>query len=808
MKFGAFSLFLSIVLLYSQSVLAKGDSFIVKNIEVKGLQRISAGTVYNYLQVNKGDSFAPSDVGPAIRSLFKTGFFTDVIIGREEDTLVIELVERPSIAKIIIDGNEDLSSEELLKALKNIGLSEGKVFNQQILDKVEMEMRQQYFNRGKYGVKIDTEVAPLTRNRVGVKIKIAEGQVAKIKLINVVGNSVFKDDELLGEFELDTTNLLSFYLKDDQYSKQKLGADLERLKSYYLDRGYIQFSIESTQVSITPDKKEIFITVNVKEGALYKLNSVKLTGNLVVDPEELAALAEIGPEEVFSRKQATLTSNAISERLGEEGYAFANVNMVPDIDDETKTVDMTFFVDPGKRVYVKSINAQGNTKTRDEVIRREMRQMESSWASTQKIERSKQRLERLGFFEEVSVETPPVVGADDQIDVNFKVTERASGNLQAGVGFSQTQGLIFNARVSENNIFGTGKRIGLEFNNSDVSTVYRFDFQNPYFTVDGVSSGFNLGYSKTDAVQANISNYTTDVMYAGINFGMPVSEYDRISLNLDAKYTKLRTGRNFSREIIEFLEAETGETILRTPTTCEFNGGCEFQAPLNEEQFPSANFLTFPISVGWVHDTLDRAVFPTDGEQIRLTGLVTVPGSDLQYYKASFKNQFYFPLAKDLTLRFHSEIAYADGYGKSKELPFFENYYAGGVNSVRGYNDNTLGPRDTRLGSDHLPLTADGKPVNGSPLGGSTKIVGGAELLFPVPFFTDNKSVRLGAFFDAGSVSDNFSITGKTGLRYSAGVSGEWLSPFGAISVSFALPLNKQDGDNIRMFQFTFGSGF
>ncbi|MDO8940746.1 MAG: outer membrane protein assembly factor BamA [Methylicorpusculum sp.] len=758
MRLSALSVIIMLTLVFSQVVKSE-DGFVVDNIQVNGLQRISVGTVYNYLPVNIGDVFSSDRIPVAVRALFKTGFFKDITIERSGSTLVVNVVERPSIAKILFEGNKDISSEDLLKALKNIGLSEGKVFNQQILEKVEQELRRQYFSHGKYGLKIDTEVADLTRNRVGINIKISEGRVAKIKQINVVGNKTFDNDDLQKDFELSTSNLLSFYTKDDQYSKQKLSADLERLRSYYLDRGYINFNIESTQVAITPDKKEIYITINVKEGDVYTLEKVKLAGNLIVQPDEITKLVQVGPGEIFSRRNATETSKAISDRLGDDGYVFANVNMVPDINEADKTVAMTFFVDPGKRVYVNRINMRGNTKTRDEVLRRELRQMEASWASNTKIERSKTRLERLGYFEEVNVETPPVVGTSDQIDVNYTVVERPSGNLTAGVGFSQTQGIILNANISQDNVFGSGKRLNLAFNNSDVSTNYRFGFLNPYFTLDGISLGYELGYRSTDARQANIASYTTDVANAGMNFGIPLNEFDTLRFNADVKHTSLDTTPSSSREITDFI-AEEGDS-----------------------------FLTFAPSIGWTHDTLNRFVFPTSGGQQRLSALATVPGSDLEYYKISYKQQEYFPIAKDLTFSLSAEAAYGDGYGKTDDLPFFENYFAGGVRSVRGFNDNTLGPRDS----------------TNRPLGGSTKLAGSAELFFPVPFMKESKSIRLGTFIDAGMVDDSFSFNE---MRYSAGISGEWLSPFGAISVSVAKPINLEDQDDERNFQFSFGSGF
>ncbi len=772
MKSNIFSCLLLLGLLLVSYGVKCDEEFVVKDIQVRGLQRISLGTVYNYLPVNVGEKFSLDNVAPAIRALFKTGFFKDVSMEREGSTLIVTVVERPSIAKIIFEGNKDLSKEDLTKALDKIGLAEGKIFDRQVLDKVEQELTRQYLSHGKYGLKIKTDVTNLTRNRVGIHIKISEGRVTKIKQINIVGNKAFDDKTLLSKFELSTPNLLSFYTKNDQYSKQKLSADLETLRSYYLDRGYINFSVESTQVAITPDKKDIYVTINVKEGDVFRLSKVKLTGNLVVPPEQLIKLVSLGPGEIFSRKNATETSKAIQDRLGDEGYAFANVNMVPEINEGQKTVEMTFFVDPGKRVYVHRINMHGNTKTRDEVLRREMRQMEASWASSSKIERSKTRLERLGYFESVNVETPQVAGAADQIDVNYTVVEKASGNLSAGVGYSQVQGIVLNANIAQDNVFGSGKRVNVAFNNSTYLTSYQFGFFNPYFTTDGVSQGYNIGYTKRNAGAINIANYNTNIANAGINFGIPLNEFDQLAFNADVKHTDLSATAYSSTQIRQFIAQE------------------------------GSKFWTFGPGITWSHDTLNRAIFPSSGGQQRLSAIMMVPGSTLEYYKVGYKQQRYFPLSKDFTFKLNGEIGYGAGYGKTTSLPFFDNYFMGGTGSVRGFRNNTLGPRDS----------------NGYPLGGSSKIVGNAELFFPVPFFSETKSVRLGTFFDAGALNDSFSINN---MKYSAGISGEWLSPFGALSVSAAYPLNKgtytydpvpgvsvTQKDQTQFFQFNFGQNF
>ena len=787
MKFKFFIPFLSLVFLFSPVTYGEERAFVVQDIKVVGLQRISVGTVFNYLPVNVGDTLQQKNVGPAIRALFKTGFFKNISLQREGSTLLIVVKERPSIAEVELEGNEDLSTEDLTKALKGIGLSEGGVFNRQVLDKVEQELRRQYFSNGKYGLKINTKIIDLERNRVKVSINISEGAAAKIKSVNIIGSSVFPEDDLLDEFELNVTSMFSFYTKDDQYSKQKLTADLERLRSYYLDRGYIQFLIKSTQVSITPDKKSIYITINVEEGEMFTLAKVKLSGQLVVPPEELIELLEVGPGETFSRKSATRTSKAISDRLGEEGYAFANVNMVPDIHNDSKTVDITFFVDPASRVYVRRIHLQGNTGTRDQVLRREMRQMENAWASSANIERSKARLNRLGYFENIGIETPTVPGTRDQMDLVYSVSEKSSGNLSAGLGYSQTQGIIYNASVTQDNMFGSGKRVSLSFNKSDVSTMYSIGFTNPYFTRDGVSLGYHALYRETDAIEANLSNYLTDVISGGFNFGFPINENQRFSLGFDVKHTTIKAGEFSPPELKDWMDANGDE------------------------------FLTLPISIGWVRDTLDKPVFSTEGSQQRISASVAIPGSDIQYYKVSIKDRHFFPIAKDLTLKIMASAAYGDGYAGTEGLPFFENYFGGGVNSVRGFRDNTLGPKDNcnGVGFPNCPGSVAGSEPR--PYGGNIKILGNTELLFPIPFMSDVESVRLSVFFDIGTiqgayrdvngnrVEPNFSLSE---FKYSTGLAAQWMSPFGALQISYGYPINADINDETQEFQFSFGSQF
>lgn len=785
-------LLLGFLVLFSVALRA-AEAFTIEDIRIEGLQRISAGTVFNYLPVKVGDAFDQRQSAESIKSLFKTGFFKDVRIEQDGGTLVVIVEERPSISRIALEGNKDISSDDLKKALKGVGLTEGKVFDRSVLDKVEQELRRQYYSRGKYGVRIESHVTEEARNRVAVDITISEGKVATIQQINIVGNNSFSDEALAREFELSTGNLLSFYTKDNQYSKQKFSADLERLRSYYLDRGYINSQIESTQVALTPDKKDIYLTVNLKEGDVYKVSDVKVTGKVIVRPGEITPLVRIGPGDTFSRRLATETQKAISDRLGDEGYIFANVNMVPEINDEKKTVAMTFFVDPGKQVYVRRINFTGNTKTRDEVLRREMRQMEAAWASSSKIERSKTRLERLGYFQEVNVETPAVPGTADQIDVNYKIVEKSSGSIMAGVGYSQLQGIIFNANVTQDNVFGTGRRVAFNFNNSNINTMYQISHFNPYVSLDGISGGFDATYMRQNAYTINLANYTSDNASVGGNLGLPLGEFDSLRFNLDAKYTKIKTSSTTSQQVLDFIHSYGG--------------------PDASEQ----GFYYIPVAIGWGHDTLNRAIFPTEGGAQRLSMLGTLPvlGSNdaVNFYKASFKLQQYFPLAKDLTLLIQGEVAYGDGYSGTQELPFWENYFAGGPQSMRGFYPSSMGPRT-------LP-NASGSGGDLS-LGGSSKIVGTVELLAPIPFIEESKNMRIGAFVDVGNVyCGTFTVPSPTAsssycyapakgdfLRYSPGLVARWLSPFGNLGVSIAHPINTVEGDRTQTFQFSFGQAF
>lgn len=740
------------------------ESFVVQDIQVQGLQRISLGTTFNYLPIKVGETLDDARASAIIKALYKTGFFEDVQLTREDSVLVVHVEERPSIAKIDVFGNEDLNTEDLNTALKTIGLTEGRIFNRSLLDQIEQELHQQYFSLGKYGVKIETKLTELERNRVEITIDIDEGDAAKIRLINIIGVQKFDEQILLDNFELSTPTMWSGISGSGTYSKQQMLGDLESLRSYYLDRGYLHFNIESTQVSITPDKRDVYISVNVTEGEQYTVRDVKLSGDMPVPEEELRQLLTVKVGDIFSRRNIAESSNKISERLGIDGYAFANVNAVPDINDEDRTIAINFVINPRNRVYVRRINITGNTKTRDDVVRREVRQMEGGWLSSPLVERSKIRLQKLGYFDSVNVESPAVVGASDQVDLNFDVTEGSTGNFTAGLGYGDTQGLLFNMSVTFNNFMGSGKRISTEMNNSKVNTVYRFSYTNPYYTQDGISRGFSLHSQSTDAEEANLADYSTDAYGASMNFGFPISEYNRASWSLGYENTDLRI--NTTTAPISYSEwvAENG-----------------------------SNFDTFSSTVSWSHDTRNRAIFPDSGYFSLLSAEVALPGGDLEYYKLSVRQKYYVPMGKGTSLSLGAELGYGDAYGDTSALPFYKNYYAGGGRSVRGFRGNSLGPRDT---------------LTDEPIGGNTKIITQLELFFPSPFAESERNFRLSAFVDAGNVFASSEDVDSNELRSAYGLSAIWLTPVGALTFNWGWAINAKAGDETEVFQFSIGAPF
>jgi outer membrane protein insertion porin family len=624
------------------------DEFVISDIRVEGLQRISAGTVFNYLPVSVGSSLSPDDYPEIIRSLFKTGFFADVSLERSGDVLVITVTERPAIAELSITGNKDISTEDLEKSLKEVGLSEGRVFDRSLLEQVEQELIRQYYSRGKYAVKIDAQAKPMPRNRVAVELEISEGVAARIRQINIVGNQAFDDDELLEQFQLSTSGWLSILTRDDQYSKQRLSGDIEALRSFYLDRGYLEFDVTSTQVSITPDKRDIYITINIVEGDRFKIRDVEIVGELIVPESELRRLITVRTGDYFSRSTMTEITQSMVDRLGDEGYAFANVNPVPELISDSQEVSLTFVVDPGRRVYVRRVNFSGNIKTQDEVLRREMRQIEGGWFANKDVERSKTRLERLRYLESVNIETPSVPGSADQVDVEFAVVERPSGNLLFGAGWGQEGGLLLNASLDQANFMGTGNRVSFTFNNSRTDTIYNFSYTNPYYTIDGISRGFRFFYRDTDLGDSNVADYQVDAFGGSVNFGFPINEFDTFRTDFGFERKKFDVGTDTAEEIVEFLD-DNGD-----------------------------DYLDFALGANWSRDSRNRAIFPDNGSLNRIGAQLTLPGSDAEYYKIDLRHRSYLPFTRWLTASFKGEVGVGDGYGNVSELPFFENYYAGG----------------------------------------------------------------------------------------------------------------------------------
>ncbi len=752
------------------------EPFTIKSIRVEGVQRTDAGTVFNYLPVHVGDRFDDDKATASVKALFATGFFRDVRLEIDADTLIVNVSERPTIYQININGAKDFDKDQLRKALKDNGLAESRVFDRAVLDQAEQEIKKQYYARGKYSVEIKSTVTPLERNRVAVNFDISEGEVATIEQINLVGNETFGESELLDNFVLTTSGLMSWFNKNDQYSKQKLAADLETLRSFYLNRGYLEFNIESTQVGISTDRKKIFITVNISEGKKYTVTDVKVGGELLVPEEEIRKLIKIQPGDIFSRELVNESSTAISDRLGNDGYAFANVNAVPEVDKEKQTVAFTFFVDPGRRVYVRRINVNGNTRTRDEVVRREIRQMEGGWYSNTKIRRSKERLDLLGYFSDVNVETPPVPDAQDQVDMNVSVTEKPTGNVQAGVGYSQGSGMTFQGSISQANIFGSGKALSLGLNTSKTSSTASISYTNPYFTPEGVSRGFDLYYRKSDPSQLQLGQYNTASKGGALRFGVPMSEYDYV--NLSAGY-------------------EQSEITLENGATGRY---VDFVAAYGNR------YDQLPASISWVRDGRDSSYYPTRGALRKISLEAGLPGGDLRYYKLNLQQMWFYPLNKTFTFMLNGEFGYGGGYS-GKDMPFLLNYYAGGLGSVRGYRYASIGPKELS--------TEDA-------LGGDRRVVANAEILFPMPGLKGDKSVRLSLFADAGGIwgsEQYYAEDGTTTLnrrqqmnfadmRYSAGLSLGWISPVGPLKFSVAKALRPQEGDKIEKFQFTMGSMF
>ncbi|MFC1702267.1 outer membrane protein assembly factor BamA [Pseudomonadota bacterium] len=815
------------------------DPFVVSDIRVEGLQRISEGTVFNYLSIDANELLTSAKARQAIRSLFQTGFFSSIDLEREGDILIINLQERPAIAAVVLSGNKAIKDEDMLPVLADIGLATGEVYQPQSLDRIKQELVRQYFSQGRYAVTVDSRVVELDRNRVRISITIDEGDTAEIKHINIVGNTLFTDKEIESEFESKIPPRWKFWSKDDQYSREKLSGDLEKIRSYYQDRGYIDANVESTQVSISPDKKDIYITANIIEGEQYTVDKIQVTGDLVIEEATLRRLIMTQDNDIFSRKKMEQSVENITAILSNIGYAFANVNPIPQIDRENRLVTINYFVDPGKRVYVRQITFVGNSGTKDEVLRREMRQFEGGWFSQSAIDRSKIRLQRLTYFETVNIETPAVPGTDDQIDVVVTVEERAAGSFSVGLGYSQVQGLILSASVQQDNFLGSGKRVGVSISHSSIISSFQMSYDNPYATEDGVSRGYYLRYQEYDQRGANISTFTSTEAAAGVSFGIPITEVDYLRAGFGLRQTDLNIGQfYFERNITD---PETGEIIF-----CDDyndNNICPEPAylipsrgdPLSKSLDHNGNkwleaserdFFSIDFTSSWSRDTRNHFLNPTRGSSQRLALEASLPGSDRNFYKIYYRAAKYWPIWADLVFSIHGDIGFGDAYDNydrtslatpvpSPEipedevdnlnclpeevmtldtgLPFFEHFYGGGVRDIRGFEDNTLGPKDGLL--------------NCRAVGGDVKVAGGIELAIPTPF-TKGGGSRIALFVDVGNVYENWSKFDASLFRASAGLSITWQAPIGPIIMNYAFPIKKFRGDRTEALQFSFGTTF
>ena len=790
----------------AQAVSAE-QPFRVDNIRVEGLQRVSEGTVYNYLPVNIGDRLTPQRIREAIRALYDTGFFRDVELRRDGGTLVVAVLERPTIESFELKGNKDIKTEDLSKSLRNVGLATGKTFDRSVLEDVRQFLTDQYFSRGKYAVKVDTQVEDLPDNRVRVKIDIKEGKRAKIRQINVVGNKAFDDEEILEAFELKTPNWRSWYRQDDRYSRESLQGDLEKLRSFYMDRGYANFDVRSTQVAIAPEKDDIFITLNIDEGEVFKLGTVKLAGTFVVPEEELRQLLLVKPDETFSKKGITATQELIQNRLGLDGYAFAKVDPVPTPDPKTGKVDITFFVDPGNRVYVRNVVFNGVTKIDDDVLRREMRQLEGGWLSNLLVERSKQRIQRLPFIEKVESETKPVAGSADLVDVEFDIKEGPSAQLGGGIGYSESQSFILNGNYADSNFLGRGERLSVDLNSGRYSKVYGISHTDPYTSIDGVARTLSFTYRDVTQFVSASSDFSSESLALGVDYGYPISEYQSLRLGFSAQRSSLITGDGSAEQARSWVR-NNGD--YRQQIIPEQDYGDGFVVP--GTVLDTTQFDTYELILGWSYDSRNRALFADRGMRHTLSLGYTLPFSDVEYYSVNYDYLQFLPLVGRWTLALAAEVGFAMDIGDTTASPPYRNYFAGGPDTVRGYRESRLGPKDSF----------------GNPFGGNLKVAARAELIIPTPEKWAT-SARATWFYDIGNVfstGNRYQFTGVDGLtpidysfkydklKHSTGLAVQWLAPLGVFRFSYALPLNASKGDGVQFpdeeerFQFTIGQAF
>ncbi len=775
------------------------SSFIVSNIRVEGLQRISEGTVFNYLPVNIGDRVTAQRVREAVRAIYATNFFRDVQMRRDGNDLIVVVIERPAIESFEITGNKEIKTEDLQKSLKNVGLATGKTFDRSVLDLVEQYLNEQYFGRGRYSARIDTKVEDVPGNKVKVKIDIKEGKRAKIQQINVVGNEAFTDKQVQEGFELHTPNWLSWYKQDDRYGREALQGDLEKLRSFYMDRGYANFAIESTQVAIAPEKDDIFITVNINEGKVYNISDVKLAGTFVVPEAELKRYVLIGKGDQFNRKLITTTQELIQNRLGADGYAFAKVDPVPTPNDATNEVSVTFFVDPGNRVYVRNITFSGETGINDEVLRREMRQLEGAWLSNIALDRSKQRIQRLPYVKKVDSETTPVAGAPDLVDVDFKIEEGQSAELGGGIGYSESQKFSLQGNISDANFLGSGERVAAEANTGAYAKVYSFSHTNPALNADGLNRTVDLVYRDISQLTSVSSDFSTKTWLTGLSYGYPIAEQQEVRFGGSWSHVELATASGSSQQLVDWV-SQNGK-----PTHTNFAGF----------QIDGSTYEAFELNAAYVFDSRDRTLFPTRGGLQRLTLAATVPGSEVEYGSADYLAQQFFhipliPLIKQIPISATLHASYAMPFGKTTSVPPNRNYYLGGPDSVRGFRESTLGPRDSF----------------GNPYGGDFGLSSQIEAILPMPKKFE-QSARVSLFVDAGQTYylGGTKFTDKAGfpmdtsfklseIRASTGLAAQWLAPLGLFRFSYAIPLRYKKandfdyGDELEGFQFSIGRAF
>ena len=769
----------SLILLVTLFYCTSSFGFVISDIRVEGLQRVSAGTVFGAVPYSVGDNVGAEEIRTIARSLFQTETFDDVQIGRDGNVLVIVVKERPTIDSIEFEGNKAIKTEALIEGLQGSGLSEGQIFKKVTLDQIASDLERQYVSQGRYDANIETNIENLPRNRVAIKVDVYEGNVSGISHINIVGNTVFDDETLIELLELKLPGWLSFYTKDDQYSREKLQSDIEVLESHYLDRGYLNFRVDSTQVSIAPNMEDVYITVNVIEGDQFKISAVEVAGELRDIPEEnIRAMLLTREGQTFSRQYMTFSEERIESALGNAGYTFASATGEPAANDDGETVTVKYFIDAGKRAYVRRLNFQGNTVTQDHVLRREMRQMEGGWASTAMIEGSKIRLQRLGFFKDVSVETPTVPGTDDQIDVNYTVEEQPSGSISATVGYAQRMGLILGLGYQESNVFGTGNSINIGVNRSDYQQALNVSFFDPYYTVDGVSRGYAAFFRKSDYEERNIASFSTDSYGLNVSFGYPISEISRIGLTVGIERTEIKEGVIPAQEISEFLDEEGNE------------------------------FDLVSLTASYSMSALNRGLLPTGGRSQSLSFEMTVPGSELEYYRLNYTGQVFYPIFNPFVLRLRANLGYGEAYGGTENFPFYKHFFGGGMGSVRGYESNSLGPRSTPSPQDQYN--------DPDPIGGNILVELSAEVLFPLPFIEDQSQLKSVLFFDAGNVFNTncpdvsvYCLDLDEGeLRYSAGIAVTWITGFAPISFALAFPINDKEGDESESFQFELGKTF